>query len=196
MAGIHGKTPGQARPFMNRGRALLGQAGEYADENPARGAGHLHYMRIAFTEFLTATCTGCRCLRERRRGRRRLTRFPAQLRSPAPGQAAYLTNQVINARAAPVEAAWRDLDEAGQAAAAVPARIPLGTLAPDMVRLDAETMQITHAIRMAACNAETTLARALNGHYARAGDEAYALIREALTVSGISRRVPRDGTGD
>src|SRR5580658_4403040 len=107
-----------------------------------------------------------------------------QLRSPAPGQAAYLTNQVINALDAPVEAAWHDLDEAEQAAAAIPARIPLGTLAPDMVRLDAEVKQITHAIRMAACNAETTLARALDGHYARAGDEAYALIREALTVSG------------
>jgi transposase len=114
-----------------------------------------------------------------------------QLRSPAPGQAAYLTNQVINALAAPVEAAWRELDEAGQAAAAVPARIPLGTLSPDMVRLDTETKQVTHAIRMAAYNAETTLARALNGHYARADDEAYALIREALTASGdIS---PADG---
>ena len=110
-----------------------------------------------------------------------------QLRSPAPGQAAYLTNQVINALAAPVEAAWRELDDAEQAAAAIPARIPLGTLAPDMVRLDAETKQITHAIRMAAYNAETTLARALDGHYARAGDEAYALIREALTVSGDIR---------
>ncbi len=107
-----------------------------------------------------------------------------QLRSPAPGQAAYLTNQVINALAVPVEAAWRELEEAGQAAAAVPARVPLGTLAPDMVRLDAETKQITHAIRMAAYNAETALARALDGHYARAGDEACALIREALTVSG------------
>jgi lambda repressor-like predicted transcriptional regulator len=107
-----------------------------------------------------------------------------QLRSPAPGQAAYLTNQVINALNAPVEAAWRELEEAGQAAAAVPARVPLGTLAPDMVRLDAETKQITHAIRMAAYNAETLLARALDGHYARAGDEAYALIREALTTSG------------
>ena len=62
-----------------------------------------------------------------------------QLPSPAPGQAACLTNQVINALAAPVEDAWRDLDEAGQAAAAIPARIPLGTLAPDMVRLGAET---------------------------------------------------------
>ena len=107
-----------------------------------------------------------------------------QLRSPAPGQAAYLTNQVINALAAPVEAAWRELGEAEQAAAAIPARVPLGTLAPDMVRLDAEVKQITHAIRMAAYNAETALARALDGHYARAGDEAYALIREALTTSG------------
>ena len=107
-----------------------------------------------------------------------------QLRSPAPGQAAYLSNQVINALAAPVEAAYQELEQADQAAAAVPARIPLADLAPDMVLLDAETKQITHAIRMAAYNAETTLARALAGHYARAGDEAYALIREALTVSG------------
>ena len=107
-----------------------------------------------------------------------------QLRSPAPGQAAYLTNQVINTLAAPVEAACRELEEADKATAAIPARIPLGELAPDMVRLDAETKQITHAIRMAAYNAETTLARALDGHYARAGDEAYALIRGALTVSG------------
>ena len=107
-----------------------------------------------------------------------------QLRSPAPGHAAYLTNQVINALAAPVEAAYLELEQAEDAAAAIPARIPLGTLAPDMVRLDAETKQITHAIRMAAYNAETALARALDGHYARAGDEAYALIREALTTSG------------
>jgi hypothetical protein len=107
-----------------------------------------------------------------------------QLRSPAPGQAAYLTNQVINALDAPVEAAYLELEHAEDAAAAIPARIPLGDLAPDMVRLDTETKQITHAIRMAAYNAETTMARALDGHYARAGDEAYALIREALTTSG------------
>jgi hypothetical protein len=113
-----------------------------------------------------------------------------QLRSPAPGQASYLSNQVINALAAPVKAAWRELDEADQAAA-VPARVPLGTLSPDMVRLEAEVKQITHAIRMAACNAETTLARALDGHYARAGDEACALIREALTASGDIQ--PGDG---
>ncbi len=32
--------------------------------------------------------------------------------------------------------------------------------------------------------AETALARSLEGHYARVGDEAYAVIREALTASG------------
>jgi hypothetical protein len=113
-----------------------------------------------------------------------------QLRSPAPGQAAYLTDQVINALAAPVEAAYLELEEADSAAASVPARVPPGELAPDMGRLDAETKQITHTIRMAACNTETALARALHGHYARAGDEAYALIREALTASGDIRPGP------
>ncbi|MGH3302796.1 MAG: putative transposase [Streptosporangiaceae bacterium] len=53
-----------------------------------------------------------------------------------------------------------------------------------MVRLDTQTKLITHAIRMAAFNAETMLARALHGRYARAGDEAAALIREALHASG------------
>jgi hypothetical protein len=91
---------------------------------------------------------------------------------------------MINALNTPVEKASQELGEAEQAAAAVPARIQLGDLAPDMVRLEAEIKQITHAIRMAAYNAETTLARTLNGHYARAGDEAYALICEALTTPG------------
>ena len=106
------------------------------------------------------------------------------LRSPAPGQPVLITNQMINALNAPVEAAWDELDAAQDAAAATPGRIRLGDLSPDMMRLDTETKQITHAIRMAAYNAETTLARNLDGHYARAGDEAYALIREALTTSG------------
>jgi hypothetical protein len=53
-----------------------------------------------------------------------------------------------------------------------------------MIRLETEVKQITHAIRMAAYNTETTLARALHGHYARAGDEAYALTREALAATG------------
>jgi hypothetical protein len=107
-----------------------------------------------------------------------------ELRSPAPGHAALLTNQQVNELNAPVRAAYDELEAAEAAAAATPARVRLGDLAPDMVRLDAETKQITHAIRMAAYNAETILARGLDGHYARAGDEAYALIREALATSG------------
>jgi hypothetical protein len=107
-----------------------------------------------------------------------------KLRSPAPGQAALITNQQLDALNAPVQAAYAGLDAVQAEAAATPARIRLGDLSPDMVRLDAETKQITHAIRMAAYNAETTLARALDGHYAAARDEAYALIREALATSG------------
>jgi transposase len=108
----------------------------------------------------------------------------AALRNPPPGQPALITNQMINALDAPAEAAWAGLQAAQDAAAAIPARIRLAEIAPDMVRLEAEVKQITHAIRMAAYNAETALARALDGRYARAGDEAYALIREALTSSG------------
>ena len=37
-----------------------------------------------------------------------------------------------------------------------------------MMRLEAEVKQITHAIKMTAFNAETALARALDGRYARA----------------------------
>jgi len=107
-----------------------------------------------------------------------------RLRSPAPGPPLTITNQMLNTLGAPVETAHQELDQAERAAAAIPARTPLGSLAPDMVRLEAEVKQITHAIRMAAYNAETILARALDGHYARADDEAYALIREALATSG------------
>ncbi|MGO9187446.1 MAG: putative transposase [Streptosporangiaceae bacterium] len=106
------------------------------------------------------------------------------LRQPAPGTAVVITNQALARLDAPVDAARRDLAAAQAAARAVPAKIPLAGHNPDMVKLDTETKLITHAIRMAACNTETILARALNSCYARAGDEAYALIREALHASG------------
>lgn len=108
----------------------------------------------------------------------------AALRHPAPGTATVITNQALARLDAPVNAARRDLQAAQAAANAAPAKIPLAEHNPDMVRLDTETKLITHAIRMAACNTETILARALNSCYARAGDEAYALIREALHTSG------------
>ena len=107
------------------------------------------------------------------------------MRTPAPGQPAVLiTNQILAKLDTPVATARRKLEDAQAAARATPAKIPLSEHNPDMVRLDTETKLITHAIRMAAYNAETTLARALNGRYARADHEAYALIREALTTSG------------
>ena len=106
------------------------------------------------------------------------------LRSPAPGTSVTITNTALARLDAPVTAARRDLAAAQAAARAIPAKIPLAEHNPAMVKLDTETKLITHAIRMAACNTETILARALNGRYARAGDEAYALIREALHASG------------
>ena len=115
------------------------------------------------------------------------------LRSPAPGQPAVLiTNQMLAKLDAPVAAARRKLQDAQAAAKATPAKIPLSQHNPGMVRLDTETKLITHAIRMAAYNAETILARTLDGACARAGEEAYALIREALTTSGDI--IPADGT--
>ena len=114
------------------------------------------------------------------------------LRNPAPGQETLITNQALSRLDTPVTAARRKLEDAQAAARATPAKIPLSEHNPDMVRLDTETKLITHAIRMAAYNAETILARALDRAYARAGEEAYALIREALTTSGDI--IPADGT--
>ncbi len=114
------------------------------------------------------------------------------LRRPVPGTATVITNAMLARLDAPVDAARRKLQAAQAAAKAAPAKIPLQDHNPGMVRLDAETKLITHAIRMAAYNAETALARALTGAYARADDEAYALIREALTATGDI--IPDDGT--
>jgi hypothetical protein len=50
--------------------------------------------------------------------------------------------------------------------------------------LDTERKLVTHAVRMAAYNAESTLARMLHGHYARADHEARALLRAAMNLSG------------
>jgi len=115
----------------------------------------------------------------------------AALRSPAPGTSTVITNKMPARLDAPADAARARLAAARAAAKATPAKIPLSQHNPGQVRLDTETKLITHAIRMAACNAETILARALHGHYARAGDEAFALIREALTASGDI--IPGDG---
>jgi transposase-like protein len=65
-----------------------------------------------------------------------------------------------------------------------PSHLPLGQIRPDAALIDEERKLLTHAIRMAAYNAESTLARMIRPHYARAEDEARALLREAMTLSG------------
>jgi transposase len=61
VAGVRARAAGRLDPFMNRVRVLLREAGVlYADETPARAAGHLHYVHVACTEFLTAMHTGGR----------------------------------------------------------------------------------------------------------------------------------------
>jgi transposase len=61
MAGVRHKAAGKLEPFMDHVRGLLRQAGVlYADETPARTAGHLEYVHVACTGYLTAMHTGGR----------------------------------------------------------------------------------------------------------------------------------------
>lgn len=83
-----------------------------------------------------------------------------------------------------VQATRAALAAAQAAAAATPARVPLAEVDPDARLLDEERKLVTHAVRIAAYNTESTLARLLRPHYARADDEARALLREAFTLSG------------
>jgi lambda repressor-like predicted transcriptional regulator len=76
------------------------------------------------------------------------------------------------------------LDDARQTAADIPTRVPLATIASQARLLDSETKLVTHACRIAAYNTESSLARLLAPHYARAGDEARSLLREAFTLAG------------
>jgi transposase len=58
---VRHKAAGKLEPFMDHVRGLLRQAGViYADETPARAAGHLEYVHIACTGYLTAMHTGGR----------------------------------------------------------------------------------------------------------------------------------------
>jgi len=66
-----------------------------------------------------------------------------ELRSPAPGQESYLTNEIMNALNASAEAAYRELAAAEDAAAAVPARVRPGDPGLGIVRLEAEVKQTT-----------------------------------------------------
>lgn len=88
------------------------------------------------------------------------------------------------AAAEPITTARQALDDAQDRYEAIPARVPLSEVDPEAQVLKTETKLITHAVRMSAYNAESALARALDGHYARADDEARALLREAFHTAG------------
>ncbi|MCY0906207.1 putative transposase [Arthrobacter sp. H14-L1] len=108
-------------------------------------------------------------------------------RTPAPGTSTVLiTNTEHNAITADLFTAQTALDQTQAAHKDIPARVPLGEIAPGQQVLETETKLLAHAIRMAAFNTATTLAREIrtNTGYARADDEAHALIRQALTTSG------------
>ena len=114
--------------------------------------------------------------------------------TPPPGSGEVLvTSQQHNRITAPYWEAIDALAAARDHHKTIPARVPLGQLAPGQQLLDTETKLIHHAIRMTAFTTITALARdiRLNTSYARAADEAHTLARQVLTHPGdIDPRTP------
>jgi hypothetical protein len=106
--------------------------------------------------------------------------------SPPQGQAVLITNAEHDQLTADLRAAETVLDTAQGAHREIPARLPLGQVNPGQQVLDIQTKLISHAIRIAAFNTATALARDIRVHtgYARANHEAHTLIRQTLTGSG------------
>jgi hypothetical protein len=106
--------------------------------------------------------------------------------SPPPRGSVLITNADHDKLTADLRAAESFLDTAQATHRAIAARLPLGQVNPGQQVLDIQTKLITHAIRIAAFNTATALARAVRVHtsYARANREAHTLIRQALTGSG------------
>ncbi|MGH3094676.1 MAG: putative transposase [Streptosporangiales bacterium] len=94
------------------------------------------------------------------------------------------TATVDPAPARTLAAARDDLDKAAAGRRGAPSHLPLRDIRPSARLLDEHRKLLTHAIRMSAYNAESTLARMLAPHYARADHEARALLREAFTLTG------------
>ena len=106
--------------------------------------------------------------------------------TPPTGQTVLITNTNHDQLTADLRAAQTVLDTAQGAHRAVAARLSLGQVNPGQQVLDTQTKLISHAIRIAAFNTATTLARDVRIHtgYARANHEAHTLVRQALTGSG------------
>ena len=115
-------------------------------------------------------------------------------RTPAAGAGTVLlTNTRHNEITADLATAHDDLAAAQTRHTDTPTRVPLGQLSPHQQVLNVETKLLTHAIKMAAFNTITTIARHIRLHtnYARAGQEAYTLARQILTHTGdIDPRTP------
>jgi len=114
--------------------------------------------------------------------------------SPPQGESVLITNADHDRLTTDLRAAESNLNTAQAAHRAIPARLPLAQVNPGQQVLDVQTKLISHAIRIAAFNTATALARDVRVHtgYARANHEAHALIRQALTGSGDID--PHDGT--
>src|SRR5664280_2888681 len=114
--------------------------------------------------------------------------------SQPPGVSVLITNAEVDRLTTDLRAAESNLDTAQAAHRAIPARLPLAQVNPGQQVLDIQTKLISHAIRIAAFNTATALARAIRVHtgYARANHEAHTLVRQALTGSGDID--PGDGT--
>ncbi|TWP31987.1 putative transposase [Leekyejoonella antrihumi] len=110
----------------------------------------------------------------------------AELRTPAPGATVVITNADYNAATAGQRVAETALAAAEQVHQDTPARLPLREVNPGQQVLDSQMKLLTHAIKIAAFNTTTALARDLRIHtgYARANKEAHTLIRHVLTQSG------------
>jgi hypothetical protein len=104
----------------------------------------------------------------------------ARARQPGSGATAIVDQAATRA----VSTARDQLEQATIESRQTPSHLPLGQVRPDAALIDEERKLLTHAIRMAAYNAESTLARMIRPHYARADHEARALLREAMTLSG------------
>jgi transposase len=76
--------------------------------------------------------------------------------------------------------ATEEVERLDRSRRAIPAKAKLAEVHPDAKRLIGERKRIFDAIRMATYNAESSLARLLTPHYARAEDEAKTLLREAF----------------
>jgi hypothetical protein len=64
--------------------------------------------------------------------------------------------------------------------ATIPARVPVGTLKDEVIKLAPERKHLTNLFKMVAYQAESDLVRQLAPHYARAEDEGRTLIQNAL----------------